>query len=122
MDQRTALRKLQKMLGPKVGYKINDKALDAESRAEARARAVALKVELDAAKQALEARFAELMRDPTYRALKEAHRQADAAYNAERYRAECKRIQVVVSSGIFYEVKAGGDNWQQVVDAVEADA
>ena len=121
MNQTQAITKLKRLLGPKLGYRIDPKALDAEGRESARVLARELTAKKIAAEEAMNARRAELLRDPIYQGLRREFSslrdQQEQAQGAARH----MRITVGTTGGVFFNVKAEGDNWDEVVALVEKD-
>lgn len=121
MNQTQALAKLRKLLGPKLGYQLNKNALNASGREKARAEHQAAIARKNTAKDAVQARRIWLLaNDAEYQGLLAqydgAHKESDSL-GGGRYTCP---IVVGVSSGLFFSVKAEGDNWQEVVAKVEA--
>lgn len=120
MNQTQALTKLRKIIGPKVSYRIDSKALPADEREAKQAKVRELRAKKQAAEEASAARRAELLRDPVYRALRAEVNALDAEIGKHLHAAYAKRITVGVVGGMFFSVRAEGDNWAEVVAAAEA--
>jgi hypothetical protein len=120
MNEQQAIGKLKKLLGPRAAWRVDPKAPLADERAAAlAARPAASKAVLDA-RTALDARRAELLRDPEYVHLLNEwqflKRQADLLAGASHRH----RITVGRNSGIALHVVAEGDNWAEVIEKLEA--
>lgn len=118
MDQTQALTKLRKLLGANFGYRVNAKALNAKGRADAQARAIELRAKKLEAEAALSARRDELLKDPTYQALRDEYDAVNVELDNSLHAARTKRITVGVTSDLFFTIKAEGDNWDEVVGLV----
>lgn len=120
MNERQAIAKLKKIIGPKLAWRENRRALDANAREEKSLRAKELRIQQRAAQEALEAKRAELLRDPEYVALRQKlqsiKEEADVALSQSRQR----KITVGKLSGVggveFFHVLAEGDDWAEVVE------
>lgn len=119
MEQRVALKKLGKMLGPKLGYRIDPKAPTGEERDAARAQlSAAVSARNDLTSKRDTRRDAILAADEEFQRLR---REASAAIDTVEKLGGMMRhrkITVGVSTSLFFVVKAEGDNWQEVVDKV----
>ena len=115
MNQAQALAKLRKVIGPKLGYRIDPKAPSAEQREEARTKLRDARERRDAVEAAMKARREELLRDPTYQELRKQYQSLDEECSLHSSRSYKKRITVGVAGGMFFSVRAEGDNWDEVV-------
>lgn len=122
MNTRQAAAKLQKLLGPRGAWRINDRAPTAEDRERAKTARPALVDEETKAKLAMERRRAELLADPEYRRLVADWQQAQRRANENLGVRHSYRITVGIDSGFALVVKAEGDNWQEIIDKLEAGA
>lgn len=120
MNSKQALAKLQKILGPRAAYRTIQSAPDAAERDEARALAKERGRERAEAKEAMEARRALLLQDPEYRALV-AKYQALNTEATELFSRSCSyRIRAGKNMGLFFEVLAEGDTWDEVFEKLKA--
>lgn len=115
MNQSQAIAKLRKILGPKFGFRVDKTALDADGRAKASAEVKRLNEKKATVSEAMEARRAELLRDPVYQALRAEHAELDALRSKALHAAHSKRITVGTIGEMFFSVRADGDNWDEVV-------
>ena len=117
MERIVALKKLQKLLGKDLGYRVNDKAPNAEKRAEAQRALDALLPLRDAARDARDKRYRLILdSDVEYQRLSEEARrlrkEADELSGLTRW----FKITVGVSRGMFFEIKAEGDSWEEILE------
>lgn len=119
MNKAQAIAKLSKLLGKNMGYRINKGVLKPEDRPAVIAKAQALRAKRDVAREAKDARYRVLMKDPEYVRLTAEHKAIEAEMQAASYQASQKAITVGVDGGMFFSVTAEGDNWQEVIDLVE---
>ncbi len=120
MNQKQAIARLTKRLGRKLAWRVNKNALRADERDEEREASRALRAEAQELKAALEARCAELLKDPQYVALRERYKEADDAANRALSRSMSKAITVGKIELGFFLVAAEGDTWEEVVQKVES--
>lgn len=121
MNQKQAIARLTKRLGKKLAWRVNKNALRADERDEERAASRALRAEAVELKAALEARRAELLKDPQYVTLRERYKAADDAANRALSRSMSKAITVGKLGELgFFLVSAEGDTWDEVVQKVES--
>lgn len=119
MERSTALKKLEKLLGKKLGYRINHKAPSAEQRAEAREVLPAAIAERKSLTEQRDKRREEILAaDPEYQRLRSEVRTCSA--NVETLSATTRHFKITVgtSEGIFFLVKAEGDSWEEVIAKV----
>lgn len=116
MERTVALKKLERLLGKKLGWRVNPNAPTPEARAEAKSALPSAREERDRLK---------VERDARHRAILEA----DAEYQALNIaaKAACERVDklfgttchykitVGISLGWAFEVKAEGDSWEEVI-------
>lgn len=114
MDRKTALKKLQKLLGKDAAFRIAPDAPDADERAAASVAGVALRSAAAIAKTAMETRRAELLRDPEYLRLRDAYTRAENERMKMSGRATRYRITAGTVGGLFFSVRAQGDTWSEV--------
>lgn len=116
MNRADAFKRLRRILGADFAYRENPRALVGEAREDARVEWRAAVEAAAVARAARDARRAELLADPEFvrleAACKAAHEHADTAGSLFRSR----RLTVGKTNGLFFSVKAEGDNWQEVVD------
>lgn len=121
MTRTDALKKLRKVLGPKMTWSENP---NGERGPESRDAATAELPEAKRVRDELKARRDERYRailaaDTEYQELVKAHR--IAADKVEKLHGQSSRYRIcvgVVEAGIFNMVKAHGDNWAEVVAKV----
>lgn len=119
MNHRQAHIKLTKLLGKTAGARIDPGAPTAEQRAAIAARRPALQTAYTEAKAAMEARRAELLKDPEYVRLTAAYQAA----RKERDDATCDAFRQRITAGrvgkMFFSVLATGDTWEEVFTELE---
>jgi hypothetical protein len=121
MNERQAIAKLHKLLGKRAAYRIDDKAPDAETRAAYRAALPDLRADEKEAREALDARRAEVLAaDPVYQSLLCRWRTVKQTTDNAASIGYRSRITAGVDMGIGLSVKAEGDNWQEVIDKLES--
>jgi len=116
MERAVAIKKLGKILGKSLGYRVDPKAPDQDDRDEARAKLREESPKREALKKAMEARRAEVLNaDAEYQRLKAEH--AEAAKLCDRLSSiqYHYRFTVGTSNGMFFSVKAQGDNWEEII-------
>ena len=121
MNKTQALRVLRKQLGKDFGYREDYNALLSEERAKARTAYLLARTNRDTAQAAAHARRVELLdNDEEYQRL--ARKAASIGRQCEQLRRAhiARRITVGLSHSLFFEVKAEGDNWLEVVDKINA--
>jgi hypothetical protein len=118
MNERQAIAKLKKKIGPKIGWRYNKGALDAEGREQERQRLIAMRAEEEALKEALDAMRAKLLADPEYVQLRERWHNAKEAADMARSRSYVHPITVGRMGDMFFTVVADGDTWDDVVQKV----
>jgi catalase (peroxidase I) len=92
-------------------YRLDPKALAGDERNEAKAERAAAVQRAKDARQALEARREELLRDPEYQRLVAKFNDARKAEQQATSRAFSRRIVVGKDVGFANHVLAEGDNW-----------
>lgn len=112
--------RLAKLLGKSAYWEINQTAPTADQRAEFSAKMPALRAAKDAARQRMEARRAELLKDPEYLRLKEESIAADKASQHAAGMSVFYPISVGTRDSLFFRVEAQGDSWDAVLEAVTA--
>jgi hypothetical protein len=120
MNQTQAIAKLRKLLGPKMGYRVDPKALAAEEREQMLEQSRQLRVQRDELRAARDALRAELLSDPRYVELCKQAKALEEAQMSAYSRATHKRVTVGRVSSLFFHQVADGDNWAEVVEAVQA--
>lgn len=124
MNEKQAIAAMKKLWGSKAAWRYNEHALRGEDREQQGREADVLREKQRVAKEARDARRAELLKDPEYVRLVAEHNAAEKAADlaAGNYRA--RRVTVgTMSNGAglsFFHVKAEGDNWQDAIDAAKA--
>lgn len=123
MERTVALKKLGKLLGPKLGWRINPKAPTPEEREFAK---MALPLAIEEKKRLQEQRqvryLAILAADAEYQSLKAAAKaatdRADHLSSVTRHH----KITVGTSEGMFFLVKTEGDSWEEVIGKLTEEA
>lgn len=122
MERSVAIKKLEKLIGKKLGWRINPKAPSAEDREAARLALGPAIAERDALKEKRDARYQEILAaDAEYQSLKADHKAA--AEKADRLSGLTRFFKITVgdtSSGLFFLVKAEGDSWEDVIAKLTA--
>lgn len=121
MERTVALKKLEKLIGKKLGWRINPKAPTPEERALAQA---ALPQAIEERKRLQELRQARhqaiLAADAEYQTLdagaKAAVKRVEQLSSVTRHH----KITVGTSEGMFFLVKAEGDSWEEVIGKLSA--
>jgi hypothetical protein len=119
MERSVAVKKLHKLLGKGFGYRVDAKAPLQEDRDKARAAlkdAVTerdrLRAECDARRQAV------LDGDEEYQKRFNSYKTARARVENLSWISRHYRVTVGNSNGVFFHVKAEGDNWEDVIEKV----
>lgn len=107
---------MNRLLGKRAMYRYDDTALKGEERAALLERLPAMAEAAANAKAELEARKLELLKDPRYCALLKAYGEASKAHSDAAAKARRRRVTVGRDEGMFFCVKAEGDNWQEAID------
>lgn len=115
MNQKQAIAKLRKIIGGKLGYRTNNGALNAEQREAQAALSRSLREKERELKEALDARRAELLKDPVYVDLRTRWNAQKDAADAALSKSHRKPIEVGRYGELFFTVLASGDNWDEVV-------
>jgi hypothetical protein len=119
MNERQAIARLRKLIGPKLAYRVDHKAPTADEREVIRAKYDAAKQAADAAVAARKARYEQLLAgDAEYQRLKAEASAAETAATKARAGLHARRITVGRDQGWIFSVVAEGDNWSEVVDKV----
>ncbi len=117
MERTVALKKLEKLLGKKLGWRINSKAPSPEDRQAARLALTSAIEERNNLKTRREVRYQEILAaDAEYQTLKTAHKAASEKADQLSSMTRHFKITVGTSEGIFFLVKAEGDSWEEVID------
>jgi hypothetical protein len=120
MNLTQAKAAMARLVGKRATWRYDDKAPGAEEREGLWAKSQALADVTAQAKAALDARRAELLRDPDYLRLKAAWVAAHKEHSEAFSRARRHRVCIGRSNGIFNVVLAEGDNWQDAIDKLES--
>jgi len=125
MERAVALKKLQKLIGKKMGYRYDPNASSPEEREEAKAQLTQAVAERDATEKTMnERRRAILAADAEYQAAVAARKQAGDRVSKLNGIIHRKRVTVGWSNNIaglgFFHVDAEGDSWEEVISKVEA--
>ena len=121
MERAVALRKLQGLLGKSMGWRINPKAPTPEERKAARLALGPAIEERNRLRERRDARYAEILAaDAEYQNLKAAHKAASE--KTEQLSSHTRHFKITVgqSMGIFFQVKAEGDSWEEVIGKLTA--
>ena len=117
MERAAALKKLTKLLGKTMGYRVDPKAPTPEEREAARVALLDARAGRDTINKQREERYkAILAADSEYQALRAAHSAAQKRVDAIAGTLRRWRFTVGRSNGIFFEVKAEGDSWEEVIE------
>ncbi len=117
MERTVALKKLERLLGKKLGWRIDAKAPTLEEREAAKAALPLAIEERNKLKEQREVRYqAILAGDEEYQRLKAAHRAASERTDNLSGVTRHRKITVGVNSGMFFLVRAEGDSWEEVID------
>lgn len=121
MERTVALKKLQGLLGKKMGWRINPKAPGPEEREAARAELAPAVAERNRLKEARQARYEQILAaDAEYQKLKADLKDANDAVDRISAKTRHFKITVGTSEGIFFMVKAEGDSWEEVIGKLTA--
>ena len=116
MERTVALKKLERLLGKKLGWRINAKAPTAEQRAEAQTALALARKERNELLEKTEARHKVIVEaDAEYQQLKTAHRAARDKVDRLGSITRHFKITVGVHTGMFFVVRAEGDSWEDVI-------
>ena len=120
MNKTEAMAALRKLYGKKAAYQYNDKALKGDELQAAQWAATAARLARDTLRERVEAMRIELLKDPTYVALKAELQAAEKAKDAAYGRSRARRVTVGYLTGIagleFFHVTAEADNFQDAID------
>lgn len=112
-------KKLRKLLGPRAAWRDTGKRTNPEDRAKSHAAWMELETKRKAAGDALNARKQQLLaNDAEYQRQLAIYRESQEAQKYVGGRGY--RITVGRDMGIAFEVRAEGDNWAEVIRALEA--
>lgn len=119
MNERQFIPKLRKLLGRNAAYRIDPLAPDAETRAGYRSVLPELRAAENEARAELDARRAELLKDPVYQAL--LRKWQDAKQLHAKALGKCYRYRVTagVGTSIALLVKAEGDSLAEILEKLE---
>lgn len=124
MNITQAAAALKKLYGNKAAWRYNDKALKGEEREALEASIPALHLATAQAKDAMDMRHTELLRDPEYIRLRAAWKAAQDASGRALGLSHSRRVTVGYLGGTaglqFFHVTAEGDNWQEAIDEAKA--
>lgn len=116
MERTTALKKLQVLLGKNMGWRINPKAPSQDEREAAKAALPAAVAERNRLREQRQARYEQILAaDEEYQNLKAASLEAGKVVDQLSGTTRYFKITVGRSMGIFFEVKAEGDSWEEVI-------
>jgi hypothetical protein len=119
MERAVALKKLQKVLGNKLGYRINANAPTPEEREIAKVQlqeAVCKSIEL---KEKRDARYKQILAgDAEYQNLHAAHKTASEHVDKLRSLSRHYKITVGTDEGLFFRQRAEGDSWEEIIKKV----
>lgn len=116
MERSVAIKKLGKILGKSLDYQVDLKAPDQDDRDEARAKLASATSKFNALSKQIEARrTAVLQADTEYQRLTAACVDA-RTYCAQLRTITCRyRFTVGTTNGLFFNVKAQGDSWEEII-------
>lgn len=118
MDRSAAIKKLTKLLGPKFAYEVMSSAPTKEEREVAQSELRAAFATSKAASEKMDARKLELLKaDPEYQRLLSEYttvreRQSELQAIALTYKITVGTVDV------FFQVKAQGDSWEEVIETI----
>lgn len=116
MEREVAIKKLGKILGKSLGYRVDPTAPDQEGRDKARAKMKDAGAKRDALRKQKDARMSALLQgDAEFQQLKAALTEAQKHCDELMGIASHYKITVGVSNSIFFEIKAQGDSWEDVI-------
>ena len=115
-------RRLRRLLGQRACWRVDDRAAKPHDREAALAALPIARQRWQELTAARDARYrAILAGDAEYQRLfAEAKAAREAADRLGHIAHNSHRITVGIDSGLFFDVKAHGDNWQEVIDILEA--
>ena len=117
MERATAIRRLGRLLGKKLGYRINAKAPTQEEREIAKAALSSAIQDRNKLREQRESRYkAILAADEEYQRLVAAVRAASERVDTLSSITRHYKITVGTSEGMFFLVKAEGDSWEEIID------
>ena len=121
MERTVALKKLERLLGKKLGYRVAANAPTPEERATAKAALAPAIEEYNKLKEQRDARYrAVLAADAEYQNLVAAQNAARERMNKLSSITHHHKITVGTSEGMFFRVHAEGDSWEDVIDKLTA--
>ncbi len=120
MNQQQAIAALRKLFGKAAAYRRDEDAPKAEERLQAWARAAAISRDLAIARASVEARRAELLKDPEYRSLIQRADELRIAQQKESGESRRFRVTVGRDGPLFFEVLGQGDNWDEAIAEARA--
>jgi phage protein D len=124
VNQTQAIAAMKKLWGAKAAWRYNEHALRGEDREQQGREADALREKQRAAKEARDARRAELLKDSEYLRLVAEYNAAEKAADLAAYNYRARRVTVGYTGGgaglTWFHVVAEGDNWQDAIDAAKA--
>ena len=116
MERTVAIKKLERILGKKLGYRIDAKAPGQDERAEAKALIPAAAEERNKLKEQRDARYkAILAADEEYQSLFAATRAASERLDRLWSTTRHYKFTVGTLEAGFFLVKAQGDSWEEVI-------
>lgn len=121
MERAVALKRLERLLGKKLGWRINPKAPTQEEREAAKAELPLAIEDRNALKEQRHARYQEILAaDSEYQRLYGAHKAASERVDKLSSITRHHKITVGTSNGLFFVVKAEGDSWEEIIDKLTA--
>ncbi len=118
---RVPVKTLVKLLGKNAAWRVSKTALPPEEREILKAKLPELRGLAAMAEERMNARRKELLQDPEYLRLLEAHKFARDASQQAAGRVHHRPICVGISNNLFFTVKAEGDTWPEVVGKLLGD-
>lgn len=124
MNEKQAIAALKKIVGQKLGWRVDNKAPGVDERAAFSAEHSALRLRERELRDQLDAKRAELLRDPAYVALREQHQQAKEGADRAGSMSRHYRITVGKIGGDrgfnYFHVMAQADTWDAAVEKIKA--
>ncbi len=118
MNERKAIAELVKLYGKQnAAWRVNKGAPTPEERAAVRATIPTLQAAREKAKEAMERKRAELLRDPDYQRLVAEYKAAGNAMDRACSVARTKRVTVGKLTSMFFRVTGEGDTWEEALAA-----
>jgi hypothetical protein len=120
MERAVALKKLGNLLGKKLGYRVDPRAPGRDEREAAKAQLPAAYEKRNKLRDEKEARLTAILAgDAEYQRLKAEFAAAQKTVEQLGSIIRHHKITVGTSEGLFFVVKAEGDNWEEVIEQLQ---